>query len=44
MAPETTWVCLYPCGDATCAPIATGGIPPESQLNWLCNGHLTDSI
>jgi hypothetical protein len=39
-----TGVCLCPCGDVTCAPIATGGIPPESQLNWLSNDYLTDAI
>jgi hypothetical protein len=40
MAPETG-VCLYPCGDATCAPMAIVDIiPPESQLNWLSGKHL----
>jgi hypothetical protein len=32
MAPQMG-VCLYPCGGATCAPMAMGGIPPESQLS-----------
>jgi hypothetical protein len=43
MAPETE-VCLYPCGDATCAPMAVGVIPPESQLNWLSGKHLIMSF
>jgi hypothetical protein len=34
MAPQMA-VCLYPCGGATCAPMAMGGIPPESQVSWL---------
>jgi hypothetical protein len=43
MAPETG-VCLYPCGDATFAPMAIGDIPPESQLNWLSGKHLIMSF
>jgi hypothetical protein len=36
-------VCLYPCGGVTCASMAMGGIPPESQLSWL-SGRLLKII
>jgi hypothetical protein len=39
-------VCLCPCGGGTCAPMAMGGTPPESQLSWRSGRYLivSDSI
>jgi hypothetical protein len=38
--------CLYPWGGgvAACAPMAMGGIPPESQFSWLSGRSLIMSF
>jgi hypothetical protein len=39
MDPKTE-ISLYPCGGAACAPMAMGGIPPESQLSRFSGRYL----
>jgi hypothetical protein len=36
MEPNTK-VCPRPCGGMACAPMAMGGIPPESQFSFLAD-------
>jgi hypothetical protein len=43
MAPETEG-CLYAYGGGACAPMAMGGIPPESQFSWLSGSYLIMSF
>jgi hypothetical protein len=43
MAPETEG-CLYACGGGADAPMAMGGIPPESQFSWLSGSYLIMSF
>jgi hypothetical protein len=43
MAPETKG-CLYAYGGGACAPMAMGGIPPESQFSWLSGSYLIMSF
>jgi hypothetical protein len=42
MAPETEGYLLINCGAS--APMAMGGIPPESQFSWLSGSYLIMSF
>jgi hypothetical protein len=43
MTPETEG-CLYAHGGRASAPMAMGGIPPESQFSWLSGSYLIMSF
>jgi hypothetical protein len=43
MAPESEG-CLYAYGGGACAPMAMGGIPPESQFSWRSGSYLIMSF